>query len=226
MFIKSTIALLLLFAGNAISMSEGSTSDPKNDCRLVEERNLIKAENFTLMCVRPSMVDDVAPTVGDKETMKLYGDGSVWPKDRLEQSFYRRAISMFNKATVPDYIWAIATKEGICGLVMAIKRDDEYEITYILDKKVHGRGLAQKAVEKVLHFLPEHAFQATAHPDNVASCKVLTNACFKLLKTEMHLKYHALRNYYARPSEDSLENEEFIYFTYSRQEIRLKLLSQ
>lgn len=222
--LNKSIIISLLLASHVFSMQEETPINPATDSRLLPERNAIIGENFALISVRPSMVDEIAPTVLDRDTMKLYGDGSIWPTARLAKCFYRRGIAMFDDQDLPFYFWAIVTKEGASGLVIVFKEDDHYEISYILDKKANGRGLTQKAVERVLRFLPDSPWEATAHPDNIASCKILTNVGFKKTKTEMHEKYGKLRNYYFRPSQECIENEEIIHFTYSGLDVPLKRL--
>ncbi len=212
-----------------------AAAQSEKDCKILidspqkslsPERGFIAKEKFALLFVRPCFVPFLASVYGDAATMRLVGNGSTVSSDALLLRFQLRAEILFNKQDLPYYVWAVLTPLGVSGVIAALKdAKGNFDISYILNEKVRGRSITQSLIEAIKTYIPQNAsLTATAHPDNRASCKTLTNAGFKHRKTDAHPGYGALRNYYERPSQEELDGREVIYFTYSGRKVLLSVL--
>lgn len=86
---------------------------------------------------------------------------------------------------------------------------------------MQGRKQGRALLETMFNYLPEAAWKATAHPDNIASWKSQENAGFIFEKIEFVPKYKGLRIFQKRPSNLTLEGRTQIRFTYSGKIISL-----
>jgi ribosomal-protein-alanine N-acetyltransferase len=83
--------------------------------------------------------------------------------------------------------WGIFLKDnpyllGMIGFVNLYKEDYRAEIGYMLNGRYHRQGIVQEAFEAVVKYGYEkmnlHSIEATIHPDNIASARLLEKKGF------------------------------------------------
>ncbi len=89
---------------------------------------------------------------------------------------------------------------------------------------MQGRKQGRALLETMFNYLPEAAWKATAHPNNIASWKSQESAGFVFEKIEFVPRYKDFRIFQKRPSNVTLEGREEIYFTYSKRKVKLAIL--
>jgi RimJ/RimL family protein N-acetyltransferase len=145
------------------------------------------ASNSGIVAVTPRLIvrqwtlDDVGTTdhiYGDKETMRLFGDGSVFTPAELRGSF-ERLIADYGTHGYGNY--AVVEREsgvilGHCGAHFVPSRD-RVECDWVIDRNYQGRGYATEAARAVFAYtfgtFDVAHIHGVAHRDNVASIAVM-----------------------------------------------------
>jgi GrpB-like predicted nucleotidyltransferase (UPF0157 family)/predicted acetyltransferase len=144
----------------------------------------LETKRLVLRTTQLSDLDNLIALRSDPDVMKYIGNGSTQTKEQVE-SFLKNAIpyqekyglgfcSVFEKES-GDFV-------GQGGL-FHFKSDEtqsEIEVAYRLHKKFWGRGYATELTKALIRWgfehLPVNKLLAAAHPDNIASQKVLKKA--------------------------------------------------
>ena len=191
------------------------------------ERGYIPDNYFTLLFRRPDFADSLAPTYADPNLMKYLGNGGTLGLKALRDRFSKTAAMLFNEQNLKSFYWVVVTRnEGVCGVVTAFPTETEgvLEVSFLLSNAMQGRRQSRYLLEAMFNYLSRNVWKATAHPENIASCKSLESAGFVYNKTEYVSDYNGPRNFYSRTSNAQHENKEVIYFTYSGRRVPLSVL--
>ncbi len=111
------------------------------------------------------------------------------------EEFLRGAVTMGGDPN--GFLWAATLQDGTgigsAGLTRVSVRDRRASFGYMLDPAHWGRGYATEVAVAVRDFafdkLGVHRLEATCHPDNSASARVLAKAGLQL---EGHMRDHLL----------------------------------
>ena len=95
-----------------------------------------------------------------------------------------------------EFAWAVTLPDGTgigsAGVVVTSRTHRRASFGYLLDPGMWGRGYATQVAHELVAFartLGMHRIEATCHPDNAASARVLEKAGLSL---EGHLRDHLL----------------------------------
>jgi RimJ/RimL family protein N-acetyltransferase len=72
----------------------------------------------------------------------------------------------------------ILVDTDVVGHVLSFEQDGQREVSYWVDKKLWGRGIATKALREFLHHDTRRPLNARAAKDNIASIRVLEKCGF------------------------------------------------
>lgn len=138
---------------------------------------ILETERLRLRRYRPDDLDELAPILGDPETMRYY------PHPYSEEESLAWINRNIDRYRADGFgLWVIEWKEtgeflGNCGPVRQIVDDrDEIELGWLVKKTHWGRGLASEAAAACR----DHAFGvlgidrliSMVRPENTASCRV------------------------------------------------------
>ena len=84
----------------------------------------------------------------------------------------------------PDVTMRAITRDGqLVGHVAAFDQDGDLEVTYAVDRKVWGQGVASRALVLLLLEVTARPVHARAASDNLGSLRVLEKAGFTIIGT-------------------------------------------
>ena len=128
-----------------------------------------------------------------------------------------------------SYHWCVVSRDGVCGFVEVYpthpKTVGRLQFFRLFMPFMQGRGQGASLFEAVFGFLPDVSWEATAHPNNFPSLKTQARAGFVCKKTAFVEEYDALRRFSYRPSNNDLEGQEKVRFSYSGREVRISDLA-
>lgn len=178
--------------------------------------------------LRPVFAADYTAMVDcykDPVSMKYWGSGITYNSEGTQERvlFYANCNLAFKNLKNDIHYnetcaWSIITHDGIAGFVFAWKMDvDEIEIAYIIRPRFAGKGLSTDAGQLIINTkccppIFSGTITATAHPDNIASQKVLAKLGLTPDPHKQRVfipRYNSVRNYYLRTvlPENEAENE-------------------
>jgi RimJ/RimL family protein N-acetyltransferase len=169
----------------------------RSRCPLRRTRNdagvTLTTARLTLREFAASDFDWLHP-ITENTTVTRYTDwGPNQPQDT--HAFLAEATSY---GRGPDaFAWAVALNDGTgigsASLAITSRHNQRATFGYMLDPAHWGRGYATEVAEAVVAFahtaLGMHRVEATCHPENAASARVLEKAGLKL---EGRLRHHVL----------------------------------
>jgi RimJ/RimL family protein N-acetyltransferase len=86
----------------------------------------------------------------------------------------------------PDVTMRAVTRDGrLLGSIASFVDAGRTEVTYWIDRSVWGQGLASQALALLLQTVATRPVYARAASDNAASLRVLQNAGFTVVGTEI-----------------------------------------
>lgn len=157
----------------------------------------------------------------DPDNMKYFQSGKVWSKEKIEATL--KTCAFLNLVRPKVSSWSIISHDGMAGCFWAApqkqiktlstlgnndldtkkdKEKDEIEIGYNLRPTFSGKGITTEAGEVVLNsMLPYFKGKvfATAHPNNIASQRVLQKIGLEPDPCNQNVampEYDSVRNYY------------------------------
>jgi RimJ/RimL family protein N-acetyltransferase len=235
MFIDSIYMKNYLVLFFAIINLSAVTSDFENDIvvkkvvspeRLIApERGYMTSEFFACIFVRPDFAKPMASAYGDIVTMKYLGDGSTLSLKEVENRFSRRAKIINSEQNPSVYSWGVITRDGVCGVISAFfVESGVYEVSRLLLPFMQGCKQGRALLEVMFNYLPDVAWKATAHPDNIKSWKSQESAGFVFEKKAFVEEYKGPRIFQSRPSNYTLEGRETFFLPYSNRYVSLASL--
>lgn len=161
-------------------------------------------ERVTLRPIQETDADALTPIYSSAASMKyfLYNKG-LSVKQIAERT---KILAIHTQSSHPSrFDWVITLKGiviGQVGVTFASFDGEQNSIHYILNPNYYGSGYATEAARLVLDFI-KTPFQATVHPDNEASKKVLAKLNFVLTERKGIERYGKLKEIYSfTPSPD------------------------
>jgi RimJ/RimL family protein N-acetyltransferase len=128
-----------------------------------------------------SDLDTLFDQMRDRESVQMAAFTAKDPDDR--QAF---DAHMARVRTSPDGTLRGVTRDGrLVGSIASFVIDGDTEITYWIDRSVWGQGIASRALAAFLDMVPVRPLQARAASDNIGSLKVLHEAGFRIIGTEI-----------------------------------------
>jgi RimJ/RimL family protein N-acetyltransferase len=227
--------LLLFLTINILNAATNINEETREDAIiaspqrcLAPERGYIATEFFAFAFIRPDFAEAMAPAYGDPKTMQYLGNGSTRELKVVRERFSWRAQMLSLEQNPQVYAWGVITHDGVCGVAAAVlKGPGVFEVSRILLPFMQGRKQGRALLETMLNYLPDAAWEATAHPSNIASWKSQESAGFVFEKIEFVPEYNGPRIFQKRPSNTSLEGRTQIRFTYSGKTVSLaELMAQ
>lgn len=190
-------------------------ADMKRDLKLKPHIDLLIGKDVVLRPVFPEDYVYFIPVFTNETVMKYFGDGKILNPVEVQERTHRHAKNLLRyygedkthsllhaSERTPNgefYSWTIITHRGIAGRV-TIKIPEEKglmpDLSYCIAPSFGGKGLTTEASSLVLHDIPGN-FEATVHPENIGSIKVLEKLGFKPDISRQNIKkFGNIRNYY------------------------------
>ena len=117
----------------------------------------------------------------DPEAVRMAAFTAKDPEDREAFDAHMRRIranpETFNQVILGDGV--------VVGSIASFVLEGDTEITYWVDRKVWGQGVAGRAVALLLELVTARPLHARAASDNAASLRVLTRAGFRPVGTDV-----------------------------------------
>lgn len=160
------------------------------DMRLAVYDRAIMGFNIWIRPIFPQDWRAFVPILTNAEYVQYYGAGKPFSIDEIESRMAGRAYRNLGnvpeelKKYSPAFIFSVVDHEGVAGEVFYFRPQSEIdtgrmEIAYAIAPTRAGRGYAVKASQLVMDYLGG-SFVATAHPNNIGSCRTLEKLGFKL----------------------------------------------
>ncbi len=142
-----------------------------------------EGSNVLLRPIQKGDEKGLAPIFGDETSMKYYGQEKIYSKDDIKKIVEKNVLNNQN----PDrehYTFTILTDAGVSGLLTVWyphRKENAFEIGYVIDPHLSGLGIATEAARLVIDAIdnPYIKIIATVHPENKGSQKVLEKLGFK-----------------------------------------------
>jgi RimJ/RimL family protein N-acetyltransferase len=116
----------------------------------------------------------------DPESVRMAAFTAKDPDDRAAFDAHTRKVR-----TEPEILHrAVTLGEKLVGTVASFVIDGETEVTYWIDRRYWGRGIASRALELMLELQTTRPIYARAASDNIGSLRVLAKAGFVPIGTE------------------------------------------
>jgi RimJ/RimL family protein N-acetyltransferase len=126
-------------------------------------------------------LDGLFDQMRDPESVRMAAFTAKDPGDR--EAFDAHMSRVRNN---PEVVLLAVTREGrLVGSIGSYLDDGHTEITYWIDRSVWGQGVASQALALFLEMTAVRPLYARAASDNVASLRVLRNAGFTIVDTEV-----------------------------------------
>lgn len=110
----------------------------------------------------------------DKEAAHLAAFTAKDPND--EKAYFEKHTRLLKDPTI--LMQTILVEEAVAGSISAFTMEGDREITYWIDRKYWGRGVATTALKNFLTFEKERPIYGRVAFDNIGSQKVLENGGF------------------------------------------------
>jgi RimJ/RimL family protein N-acetyltransferase len=134
-----------------------------------------------LRAIRDDDLDAIYEQRRDPEAVRMAAFAAEDPDDRaaFDAHFARLRTS-------PEILTRAVTVDGeLAGTVASFPVGDDTEISYWLDRRWWGRGVATQAVQLLLELVPVRPITARAASDNAGSLAVLRKVGFRPVGLEV-----------------------------------------
>ena len=131
--------------------------------------------NVSLRPLEDRDLDTIFGQVTDPESIRMAAFTAENQTDR--GAFFDRMSRLRADASVANRV--IDVDGEVAGTIASFRVDNELEVTYWVDRKQWGKGIASAALQILLSETAERPLYARAASDNVASLRVLEKAGFR-----------------------------------------------
>jgi len=136
---------------------------------------------IALRPVEDADLDALFDQMRDPESVRMAAFTPADPDDRAAFDAHQARVR-----TAPDITHRAITLDGVlAGSIASFVMDGETEVTYWVDRRLWGRGIAREALALLLELVTVRPLFARAASDNVGSLKVLAAAGFVPIGTEV-----------------------------------------
>ena len=144
-------------------------------------------EQMTLRRYRPEDAEQLHQRLGTDPTMYKYSGWNPYATLEMAQETVDRFIANYDDEH--SYSWVMDSDDVIVGTIGAYDyQDDRIEVGFSIVRSWQGRGLATKALQKVLEYLTENegipCVTAWCASENIGSRRVLEKVRMRLVRTE------------------------------------------
>ena len=142
---------------------------------------------MTLRRYRPEDAEQLHQRLGTDPTMYKYSGWNPYATLEMAQETVDRFIANYDDEH--SYSWVMDSDDVIVGTIGAYDyQDDRIEVGFSIVRSWQGRGLATKALQKVLEYLTENegipCVTAWCASENIGSRRVLEKVRMRLVRTE------------------------------------------
>lgn len=190
----------------------------------------ISFDQFFIIPMRLEFFEKMTSFFSDPKTMQYYTTSAeIWSTYDVKTR-YNIEIKDMHLSQKPDsFIWAVVNQNGIYGqisacLVELTKSEAIYSAARILSPDMQGKKQGKQLLQAMFDYLPDATWQGTVDVNNVASWKSEEAAGFVFQHT--YEEGGCTIKKYKRSSNDTLEANKKIRFTYSGKVAKLSDLME
>jgi RimJ/RimL family protein N-acetyltransferase len=139
---------------------------------------------MTEVVLRPVLDEDsdaIFEQMRDPDSVRMAAFTHRDPDDRAAFDEHRARVRASPGVTER----AIIADGVLAGTIASFVMEGDTEVTYWLDRKVWGQGIAGQALAQLLELVPVRPIWGRAASDNAASIRVLRRAGFEIVGTEI-----------------------------------------
>ena len=119
--------------------------------------------------------------MSDPESVRMAAFTAKDPNDRAAFDEHMRKVS-----SVPDVLHRVVTCDGVVvGMAASFVVEGDAEVTYWIDRRHWGKGVATRALELLLELQTARPLYGRAASDNLGSLRVLAKAGFVPVGTDV-----------------------------------------
>jgi len=126
-------------------------------------------------------LDQIFELMRDPESVRMAAFTAEDPSDR--RAFDAHMAKIFASSTNRTRV--IICDSRLVGTIASYESDGATEVTYWIDRRYWGQGIATRALSLLLEEIPVRPIRARAASDNAGSLRVLQKAGFRPIATEM-----------------------------------------
>lgn len=161
---------------------------------------ILETKNFLLREMTDTDIDDVVTFWDDNEVMKFIGDGTWGGGKSVVSEFINKNTNSY-KIHPGLGFWAVQDKQtkrviGEAG-ISPVKDTNEIEAGYILHKNYWGKGHGTEILSGLIDYgfnqLKLDKIIAVAHPDNLASTKIMQKCGMKFKKMDYYHNRYSVK---------------------------------
>jgi RimJ/RimL family protein N-acetyltransferase len=138
-------------------------------------------EIIALRNVEDADLDILFDQMRDPEAVHMAAFTAEDPNDRAAFDAHMRRV----RSTPENLLRAVTLDKEFVGTVGSFVIDGDTEVTYWIDRRYWGRGIATRALELLLEIETTRPVHARAASDNPGSLRVLAKVGFVPVGTEM-----------------------------------------
>ena len=131
--------------------------------------------------VEASDLDALFEQMRDPESVRMAAFTAADPNDRSAFDAHMARIMSSSENTLR----VIVRDSRLLGTIASYISDGATEVTYWIDRRYWGQGIATQALALLLEEITVRPIRARAASDNAASLRVLQKAGFRRLRTEL-----------------------------------------
>jgi RimJ/RimL family protein N-acetyltransferase len=136
---------------------------------------------IALRHVEDADLDILFDQMRDPEAVHMAAFTAENPNDRAAFDAHMRRV----RSAPENLLRAVTVDKKFAGTVASFIIDGDTEVTYWIDRRYWGRGIATRALELLLELETTRPLHARAASDNPASLRVLAKAGFVPIGTEL-----------------------------------------
>jgi RimJ/RimL family protein N-acetyltransferase len=137
--------------------------------------------HIALRLVAAADLDALFESMRDPESVRMAAFTAEDPDDLQQFDAHMRRLMQSPEITLR----AITSDGALVGSIASFVMDDQTEVTYWIDRRVWGRGIASRALALFLRTVTTRPLCARAASDNLGSLRVLAKAGFAVIGTEV-----------------------------------------
>ena len=131
--------------------------------------------NVFLRPLQEADYDALFRQLTDPESIRM---AAFTPEDQADRSAF--VARMTRARTDPDICHRVIEADGdVAGSIASFRVEGELEVTYWIDRKSWGKGIASAALQLLLAEVVERPVYGRAASDNLGSLRVLEKAGFR-----------------------------------------------